>query len=324
MKIAVFENTERFEPLLEKAFPRAEIDYYDHPLTPEIELRRNDYEALTITPNSPITGPVLKMLPGLKLIAPTSTGYDHIDTEACRERGVGVANVPDWASSAVAEYVFALLLGLGRNLEETLRRTRARDFSLQGLLGLELGGKTLGVIGAGSIGRAVLRIGSGFGINLLAHDPSPDPEAAEELGFEYTRLDSLLTRADVISLHLPYLETTRHLIDDRALELVKPGAILINCARGGLVSTGAVLRALEEGRLGGACLDVLEELDGLDLAGSGPRNLGPVVEDLLKRDDVLIAPHAAWATEEATLRVFEVAVENITRFFADNPVNLVG
>lgn len=282
---------------------------------------------------SQVTADVPAELPNLKLIATRSTGYDHIDLESCRRRGVAVCNVPDYGDPTVAEHAFALLLAVSRRIVEAAARTRGGDFSMDGLRGFDLAGRTLGVVGAGRIGRRMLEIGRGFGMITLAADPRQDVAAATRLGFSYVTFDELIGRADVVSLHLPGAPATRDLISGAEFARMKVGAVLINTARGGVVNASALVRALESGRLAGAGLDVLAEEPLLreeaeifrpdaEIPADRLRDL-VAANALVRRRDVVVTPHIAYDTQEALRRILATTLENIEAFAAGTPRNLV-
>lgn len=198
-------------------------------------------------------------MPRLGLVTTRSTGFDHIDLQACRERGIAVCTVPDYGSATVAEHAFALLLALSRRIPEAQSRARRGSFSYRGLTGFDLEGKVLGVVGCGRIGQHVMRIAGGFGMQRLAFDPSPQPGLDISLGIQFVPLPELLRRSDVVSLHGPLTSDTHHLFDDDAFAQMKPGAVLINTARGDLVDSRALERAFDRGIVSAAGLDVLEE-----------------------------------------------------------------
>jgi D-lactate dehydrogenase len=200
----------------------------------------------------------IERMPNLKLIATRSTGYDHIDLAAAAQRGIGVANVPGYGETAVAEQTFALILTLSRKMHLAYTRTQQGDYSIEGLRGFDLYGKTLGVVGAGAIGLHVIRIAKGFGMNVVAYDVNQNRLLAEVLGFRYVKLDELFATADIITLHAPALSSTQHMINRETLSTMKRGALLINTARGSLIDTHALLWALDTGILAGAGLDALE------------------------------------------------------------------
>jgi D-lactate dehydrogenase len=278
-----------------------------------------------------LTGEVLNRWPKLKLIATRSTGFDHIDVAECARRGITVCNVPFYGENTVAEHTFALILALSRKVHEAFVRVRQGNFSLDGLRGFDLKGKTIGVIGAGHIGLHVIRIARGFGMTVLAFDVRRDHFLAEVLGFEYVELDALLGRSDIISLHAPYNRHTHHLINPGNIGKIKRGAILINTARGGLVDTDALLKALDDGTLAGAGLDVLEgeetvlEESALLRDQTNPELLRRAIQNhlILKKPNVVFTPHNAFNSQEALERILQTTVENIAAFAAGAPKNVV-
>ena len=323
MSIAVFENGPALETRLTAALPGRPIDLYPEPLDRTCPLKSDDYEIIIITPNTRIKTPILDRLPALKLVVTTSTGFDHIDLPACREKGVRVSNIPSWAENAVAEWVFALLLGFIRKIWAMRRKTKTGAFSLEGLEGGELFGRTMGVIGLGLIGQRVAAIAAGFGMKVLACDTRPDPALAERIGCRYVELEELLGRSDVVSLHAPLTRETSGLIGPDRIELFKPGAVLVNAARGELVDSAALLKGLTSGRIGGAVLDVVQGLDSVGLTGQDPGVTDQTLKTLLSREDVVFSPHLAWYTGEALERVFATTVENIVCFCNGEPENIV-
>ena len=269
--------------------------------------------------------------PRLRLIATRSTGYDHIDLEACRAASVVVCHVPFYGENTVAEHTFGLILTLSRNIHKAYQRTVAGNFSPEGLTGFDLKGKTLGVIGTGSIGLHTIRIGRGFGMDVQAHDVREQRLLAEVLGFRYVPLGELLRTSDVVSLHLPAVPATHHLIDRDRLALTKRGALLVNTARGSLVDTEALLWALDQGILAGVGLDVLEGEEYLEdeLQVLGKPNYAEQLRTLayshalLQRPNVVFTPHIGFNSHEALQRILDTTVENIRAFLAGHPVNQV-
>lgn len=290
-----------------------------------------DATMLSVFVHSQVTREILDQMPHLRLIATRSTGYDHIDLAAATERGIVVSNVPRYGENTVAEHTFGLILALSRKIHKAYQRTVAGDFSLEGLEGFDLKGKTIGVVGAGSIGLHVIRIAKGFGMNVITYDVKPNQLIAEVLDFEYVSLDYLLEHADIITLHAPYLPSTHHMINDESIKRIKRGALLINTARGGLVDTQALIKALDEGIIGGAGLDVVEgeelreEEELLTGRDEVDEQLRMVVRQyiLLRRSDVVITPHVAFFSKEAKERILETTVTNIDAFRAGHPQNMV-
>ena len=280
---------------------------------------------------SKLTAARLANLPKLKMVATRSTGFDHIDIAECAKRGIMVCNVPFYGENTVAEHTFALILALSRKVHEAFVRVRAGNFSLDGLRGFDLKDKTIGVIGAGRIGLHVIRIARGFGMKVLAFDVKRDNFWAEVLGFEYADLNDLLGRSDIITLHAPYNRHTHHLINRDNIDKIKRGAILINTARGGLVNTDALLKALDDGILAGAGLDVLEgeetiyEESALLGDAVNPEKLRTALQNhvILKKPNVVFTPHNAFNSQEALERILDTTAENIAAYVAGTAKNVV-
>lgn len=291
----------------------------------------SDTEILAVFVHSKVTRELLERMPKLRFVAARATGFDQIDLTACAERGIPVSNVPRYGENTVAEHTFGLILSLSRQIHKAYQRTVAGDFSLQGLEGFDLKGKTLGVVGAGSIGLHVIRIAKGFGMQVIAYDVLPNELIAEVLGFEYQPLETLLANSDIITLHAPYMPATHHMINANTIKLIKHGALLINTARGGLVDTEALIEALDKGILSGAGLDVIEgeelmeEEERLLRAPEAGDKLRMIIRQhiLLRRQDVVITPHMAFFSKEARERILETTIANINAFLAGKPQNVV-
>lgn len=251
---------------------------------------------------------------GTRLVALRSAGFNHVDLEAAREAGIIVARVPAYSPHAVAEHAVALILSLDRRIHRAYARVREGNFSLEGLMGFDLDGRTVGIVGTGKIGTVFGRIMDGFGCRLLAHDPFPNEECGR-LGVEYVDLDRLFSESDIVALHAPLTPETHHLIDGKALARMKPSAMLINTSRGALVDTRAVIEALKDGTLGALGLDVYEEEADLffrDLSQEVIRD--DVFARLLTFPNVLVTAHQAFFTEEAVRRIAATTLENISSF----------
>jgi len=275
--------------------------------------------------NDDLSRPVLEHLAagGTRLIALRSAGYNHVDLAAAHALGLAVVRVPAYSPHAVAEHGVGLVLALCRHLHRAYNRTREGDFSLHGLTGFDLHGRTVGIIGSGQIGEVFARIMSGFGCHILAYDPFPN-RAIETLGGRFVELDELLAQSDIISLHCPLNEATRHLINTDSLERMKRGAMLINTGRGALVDTPALIEALKSGQLGYLGLDVYEEEADIFFAD---RSDQPLQDDVLARlltfPNVIITAHQAFLTREALAGIAQTTLANIAAWQAGNPVNLV-
>jgi len=275
---------------------------------------------------------VLSKMQNLKLIITRSTGYDHIDVEYTSKNGITVCNVPGYGNNTVAEYTFALILALARKFKPMIERTSKGIFSRDGLTGIDLMGKTIGVIGAGRIGKHVVRIAYGFGMKILVYDRYKDQELIDKYGAEYVGLEDLLRMSDIVTLHVPYNKSTHHLINKFNIKLMKLDAMLINTSRGPVVEMEAIVQALKEGRLaGGVGLDTFEAEEVL------------IEEEYLKRDDipaiklkkalesfyvlhlenVIVSPHNAYNTKDALYRILDITLDNLKSYLEGNPKNKV-
>ena len=290
-----------------------------------------DFDAVSVFIYSKIDEQVIREIPNLKLITTRSTGFDHIDIDACKKQGITICNVPSYGENTVAEHTFALILSLSRHMCKACIRRFEQDFSIEGLEGFDLKGKTIGVIGTGQIGLHVIRIAKGFDMKVIAYDVRQNKLLSEVLAFEYVTLEELLARSDVITLHVPYMKATHHLINKDTFKLVKKGAILINTARGSIVDTEALIDALDKKILSGAGLDVFEGEEVIKEEKQllyDPKNLEvltSLVKDhiLLSKDNVVFTPHIAFYSKEALERILETTVENIVDFALGKPQNSV-
>lgn len=257
---------------------------------------------------------ILKAI-GIKIIAIRAVGYDHVDLKSAEELGIAVVHVPAYSPHAIAEHAAALLLTLARKIHISHMQVNAQNFSLEGLMGLSLFGKTVGVVGTGHIGAAFAKIMLGFGCRVLVSDPVENPDLKNLLGLSYVTLEEILTSSDVISLHLPLNKKTYHHLDAHAFQTMKPGAIVINTGRGGLIDTQAMIDALKSGHLGGAGLDVVEGEDDFFFKDCSAEI---ILDDRFIRlknfPNVLITPHQAFLTAEAMTKIVEVTLQNFSDF----------
>ncbi|WP_165771995.1 NAD(P)-dependent oxidoreductase [Niveispirillum lacus] len=334
MNIVMFETEAWQEAFCQRLVPHQQIRCVTAPLSAANADMFADAEVISTFIDSKLDAPTLLSLRKLQLIATRSTGYDHIDLDACRAAGVTVCNVPNYGDPTVAEYTFALLLALFRKVPAAVERTRRGDFSQSGLRGSDLAGKTMGVIGAGRIGQRVIRIARAFGMSVLAFDARPDKGLEVQLGMRFVTLNQVLKRSDVVSLHVPGGAGTHELISAQKLALMKPEAVLINTARGDVVDTEALIRALAEQRIAGAALDVFSQESWLrDEAEIFRPNADPTISGLrmLAADrallcipNVIASAHIAYDTHEAVSRILDITLANISAFAAGRPENLVG
>ncbi|MDR2306092.1 MAG: 2-hydroxyacid dehydrogenase [Paucimonas sp.] len=302
-----------------------ELHYQPTRLTLDTAALANGFEVVCAFINDELDATVLERLAagGTRLIALRSAGYNHVDLAAAQRLGLAVTRVPAYSPHAVAEHAVALILALNRRLHRAYNRTREGDFTLHGLTGFDLHGKTVGVVGTGQIGMAFARIMAGFGCRLLAYDPCPNPELIA-LGARYLELPDLLREARIVSLHCPLTEYTRHLVNATSLAQMQPGAMLINTGRGALVDTPALIDALKSGQLGYLGLDVYEEEAQLFFED---RSDQPLQDDVLARlltfPNVIVTAHQAFLTREALDAIAATTLDNISRWAAGNPQNLV-
>ncbi|HTG45485.1 MAG TPA: 2-hydroxyacid dehydrogenase, partial [Verrucomicrobiae bacterium] len=257
---------------------------------------------------------------GIKLVALRCAGFNNVDLGAARALHLPVVRVPAYSPHAVAEHAVGLLLTLNRRIHRAYNRVREHNFSLTGLVGFDLAGKTAGIVGTGKIGRVAAQILRGFQMRVLAHDPNPNLDWAGTAGVEYTTFASLLAQSDVVSLHLPLTTESVHLLNEKSLRLMKPGGYLINTSRGKLINTAALIQALKNGSLGGVALDVYEEEEGVffeDL--SDQLLLDDELSHLLTFPNVLITSHQAFLTREALDEIARVTTGNLLQLRAQKP-----
>lgn len=332
MKIAVFEVESWEREAFEKLNTEHDVRFSSEPLSAENAAQHADAEVVSAFIYSELGAEVLEHFDDLKLIATRSTGFDHVDLDYCTANNVTICNVPSYGENTVAEHVFGLLLTISHNLAEATERTTKGDFSLEGLQGFDLRGKTLGVVGTGHIGRCVIQIAVGFGMEVVAYDVKPNTDLASKLGFRYADLRKLLSSADVITLHVPANDETHHLLSTEEFGLMKDGAVLINTARGSVVDIEALLHALADGKIKAAGIDVLpeepvirEEAELLHSVFQKEHNLKTLLADhvLLRMRNVIITPHSAFYTREAVQRILDTTVENIVGFLEGRPQNVV-
>ncbi|MFF9864343.1 2-hydroxyacid dehydrogenase [Streptomyces sp. NPDC013953] len=306
-------------PLMESAFAgHHDLRCLDVFLTEDTVPIAAGYEAVSTGVNADLDGRVLRALAagGTRMIAQRSTGFNNIDLTAAQQLGLTVARVSAYSPYSVAEFAWTLAMAVNRRIVRAARRTRDFDFRLDGLLGRDLHGRTAGVVGTGRIGEAFTRIAHGFGMRLLGWDVVRNP-ACEELGMAYVDKEELFAAADVISLHVPLVPATRHVVDAAALKAMKDDAILINSSRGGLIDTDALVGELRAGRFTGVGLDVYEAEAGLFYMD---KSLEPVTDDTLARlmtfPQVVVTSHQAYYTVDAVNEIIATTVQNITDYAA--------
>src|SRR3984957_2217668 len=324
MKIAVFSTRSYDRDFLSaaasgNAFFRTahQFSYYDVPLQPETLHLTKGYDAICAFVNDQLDRATLESLKrgGVQMIALRCAGYNNVDLIAANELGIPVARVPAYSPQAVAEHTVALILTLNRKIYRAYRQVREGNFSLEGLVGFNLLGKTIGLIGTGRIGTAVAKIlGPGFGCHLLGYDVQPNQDC-RDLGLTYVSLPELMAASDVVSLHAPLLPMTAHLINQETIALMKRGVMLINTSRGGLIDTQAVIDAVKTGKIGYLGLDVYEEETDLFF---NDRSLQVIPDDVFSRlltfPNVVITGHQGFLTKEALADIARTTIDNILQF----------
>jgi len=291
------------------------------------------YDALSVFVGPAVDKGVIDAFSNLKLITTRSTGFDHIDLGYARSKNIALAYVPYYGENTVAEFTMGLILTVARKLYLGIDRIKEdKGFSFEGLEGFDLKGKTLGVVGAGRIGRHVIKMARGFDMNVIAYDRNPNPQFAQELGFTYVPYEQLLKESDIITLHVFYAPETHHMFNKECLAKVKPGVVIVNTARGPVIDTEALVLGLQKGIIGAAGLDVLEEEGVLsdeqgywlrDADDDAPDiNLRTVLENhiLFKMPNVVVTPHNAFNSREARMRILDSDIANITSFFSSGAV----
>lgn len=311
MKIVVVDHVYLEEEHIEKLRSIGDLEIFkDLPKTPD-ELNGRIREAdIVIVGWSNLTREVINSAEKLKMVSIWATTCHYVDLKMARERGIVVTHVPGYATEAVAEHVFALLLASIRKLLLADKHVRRGDFDWRPFGGIELAGKTLGIIGTGKIGCRVAEIGRAFKMRILAFDKYPNLKKAEEIGMKYVDLQTLLEESDVVTLHVPLTSETRRLIGEKEIEAMKNGAVIINASQGRVIDEKALIDALESGKLSCAGLDVFEE--------------EPPAKDnsLFKLDNTILSPHCGFNTVEAAKRCTDICIDNVVKFLEGRPQNV--
>jgi len=333
MKIAFFGVKEEEKEFIQSNLQGEEIYLSDKALDSEHLPSESDFDIISVFIDSKVTKDVLNYFPNLKMVNTRSTGFDHIDLKACKEKNIIVTYVPGYGDNTVAEYAFGLLLNLTRKIYWAIDQIKeAENFSLEGLQGIDLKGKILGVVGTGRIGKEAIKIGNGFGMIIYAYDPYPDYNFALAYNVKYVSLEELLKNADCITIHCPLNSNTKNLINTGNISLLKENVYLINTARGGIVETKAIIKGLESGKLAGVALDVLEEetetkdeVEFLMKDGQKADELKTILENhiLMKHPKVLISPHNAFNSKEALLRILKTSIDTIQSFVVGDGIKNV-
>jgi D-lactate dehydrogenase len=317
MRVAVFSTTSYDRRFLDAANARRhELDYYEPSLSATTAPLAGKAQAVCAFVNDTLDARCLEHLAknGVRLIALRCAGFNNVDLKAAGASGIMIARVPAYSPYAVAEHTLALILTLNRKTHRAYNRVREGNFSLEGLLGFDLHGKTIGVVGTGKIGQVVLRILQGFGCHCLAFDPYPNPNV-EALGVRYVSKAELLAQSHIITLHCPLTPETHHFIDEAAIRACRPGVMLVNTSRGGVIDTRAVIEGLKSGAIGSLALDVYEEESELFFRDHSAEIIrDDLFARLLTFPNVLITGHQAFFTQEALTNIAEITLANIDAF----------
>jgi len=299
------------------AHERHQLEFISDRLNIQTARLAQGCEAVSVFSNDDLSAPVLDILVEMNIYSVTlrSAGYDHVDLDHAHHLGMRVANVPEYSPYSIAEHSVMMMMALNRRLLLADSRLRRFDFTLDPLVGFDMNGKTVGIIGTGHIGSVVARIMHGFGCSLLAYDISPDPKLTEKYGLRYVPLGELLSASDIITLHCPLVEATRYMIDAAAIATMKRGVMLINTARGGIIRTEDLFPALDSGHIGYLGLDVYEHEKGMFFFDHSDR---PMQDELFKLlltyDNVLITGHQAFLTETALRNIADTTLDNLDFF----------
>ncbi len=339
MKAVFFETPEEDKKRFEELLADTDIDavFSEETLSANTIALARDAEAVSVFVNSQVTKDIFNAMPQVKLISTRSVGFDHIDTEYAKSKGIAIASVPAYGTHTVAEFTFALLLALSRKILPAYRHLREDEsFDITGLTGINLYQKTIGIVGTGRIGKSVATIANGFGMNVLGCDLHPDEALSAEQKVNYCDMPALFAQSDIVSLHAPYMKETHHMINKETLASFKQGALLINTARGELVDTEALVAALNSGHIAGAGLDVLEGerymkeesallVNDHEDAMETKEGFKTILEShaLLHHPHVIVTPHMAYFTKEAKDEILQTTVDNIVSFGKGAPQNVL-
>lgn len=329
-KLVFFEVQDWEKDILTKHFPEAFLT--EEKITTDNASSYADAEIISTFIYSTVNKEGIDKLLKLKFIATRSTGFDHIDVAYCKAKNITVANVPEYGSNTVAEHTFALILTLTRKMYKSINQAKNLNFDHREIRGTDLYAKTIGIVGLGKIGINVLRIAKGFGMKVIVYTRTKNEELAKQHDFLYVDLDTLLSTSDIVSLHVPLNDATKHIINKENILKFKKGSYLINTARGGLIDTEAIILGLNKGVLAGVGIDVLEEekelseeIAILTTEYGQDVDLKTLIFNhiLINHPKVIITPHNAFNSEEALMRIEETTIENIKSFLNNSSVNVI-
>ena len=328
MKIAFFEIENWEKEFLKNKLKGNQLYFFENELNEKDIKEIEDVDIASIFIYSKITPKTISKLKNLKAVITRSTGFDHIDIKSCKKDNIKVFNVPFYGENTVAEHTFALILALSKNLIPSIDETRRGNFgmNIHNLRGFDLKDKTIGIVGMGHIGEHVARIAKGFEMKVISHSPTKNIKLSKKIGFEYVSFEKLLKESDIVSLHAPYNKKTHHIINTKNIFLMKKGSMLINTARGGLIDTTALIKALDKKHLNAVGLDVLEEESLIKeerqiLSKNFPKEaFYNIIENhiLFRYPNVIITPHNAFNSIEALQRILDTTCDSIKYILAQS------
>jgi D-lactate dehydrogenase len=322
MLVAVYSIHKFEKSYIEKYWKNHSLRLLETRLTVETAGLAQGAEAVSIFVNDDASAPVLQKLKalGIQFLALRSAGFNHVDLKEAKRLGIRLARVPDYSPAAIAEHTIALMLVLNRKLIKAHTRVRDLNFSLDGLTGFDMSGKTVGILGTGKIGSVVARIMNGFNCKILAYDPYENEEIKSKYNVQYTDFMTLCRESDIITLHLPLTNESKYIINSESIDAMKPGVMLINTSRGGLVNTKEVIQALKSGKIGSFGIDVYEEEGGLFFEDHSDNILqDDVIARLMTFQNVIITSHQAFLTHEALVKIAETTAHNLDCWEKGNP-----
>lgn len=316
MKLSFFNLSDNKKEIIKEKFNNFDLKFFDDSINKTNISEFSDSEIICICPKSNVNKMILEKCKNLRYVVTRSTGFDHIDSEYCKDNNIKIKNTIKYGGRTVAEYQFALILSLTRKIRQAQERVKNKSFSKDNLQGFDLYGKTIGVIGCGNIGKNVIRIANGFGMNVLVYTRTINKELENKMNFKYVSLEEIYLNSDVISINIPITEETYHLIDKESFNKMKNNVLLINTSRGKIINTDDLISAIENKKIAGAALDVIEGekfLKGefLDIDSNEKELIVKNLERLLSFENVIITPHNAYNTKEAVDRIFEETIQNI-------------
>ena len=320
MIITFFEINDIEKQRLENKLKEHSLRFFDDTIQNVNETKYIDSDIISVFIHSKVDKATIANCKNLKLIATRSTGTDHIDLEYASDKNITVKNVALYGENTVAEHTFALMLSLSRKIHESYVNTVNGKFSTTGLMGFDLKDKTIGIIGGGRIGLHVARMARSFGMHVRVYDINQDPFLSELINFKYVSLDQLLKVSDIISLHVPLNKHTHHIINNDTINKMKDGVLIINTARGGLINNTHLIQALDNGKIYGVGLDVLEGEEFLfeeNISNSPIEKAAKIIVEsklLLEKPNVVITPHNAFNSIEAVYRIIDTTIDNILHF----------